>query len=95
MHEDIKFMLIGTEVSEDDYEDNLSKFLDKYGYELEVDTPEGDKIHKRGFIYKDNWWNNHLAVIKKEHTSRVFLEDGEVLEENIIVISDIILNKNI
>ena len=30
MHEDIKFMLIGTEVSEDDYEDNLSKFLDKY-----------------------------------------------------------------
>ena len=93
MHEDIKSMLIGTEVLKDDYEDNLRKFLDKYGYELEIDTPEGDKIHKRNFIYEDNWWNNHLTIIKKYNSSRVFLEDGEVFEEDIIVIQDIIINQ--
>lgn len=90
MHEDIQFMLIGTEVPVDDYEKSLNKFLSKYNYELFE-----DKIFDKNFIFEDDWWNNYLAVIKKEKSIRVFLEDGEVFEESIIIISDIILNNKI
>lgn len=86
MHEDIQFMLIGTEVSVDDYEESLNKFLSKYNYKLYE-----DKIYDKDFMYQDEWWNNYLAIIKKEESFRVFLADGNVYEEDIIIISDIIL----
>ena len=67
MHEDIQFMLIGTEVSVDDYEESLNKFLSKYNYKLYE-----DKIYDKDFMYQDEWWNNYLAIIKKKNHLEYF-----------------------
>ena len=82
----LKYILVGKEFKEEDYNEDLSKIAKRFNLELNTTDFNFNRLYKYGYKHKQDWDNEHVASL---YTKAITKHDKYGYQETFIKIVDV------